>query len=197
MAKPLTVVLPIHNQERQVRRLVSDVLELGHVTRSHVEIVVVDDGSTDETFETACEVARTFPQLSVFRQSVRRGLSAALALVRHRMPIEQVIVHDGVSPIDMNQLKQLLEDEECGASIVRSEMQSSAVDSCGSRRFSSIRLLHNSLEQAHRSVLGFCWMRLDNQLVPRRRQDQSRLSQAAGPTSRSMESTALETSEST
>ena len=169
MDKPLTVVLPMRNRERELRSEVLDILELGHATRATIEVIIVDDGSVDETYETACEVARTYPQVCVFRQTIRQGLAAALDLVRHRTTAEMVVVHDGVSVVDTAQLKSLLEIDPIDVTDVRSEIRTSAtVDSCGSRRFAPIRELHNSMEQAHRYVLGFCWMQLEDRLIPRR-----------------------------
>ena len=80
MDQPLTIVLPMYNGERYLRSAVLDLLELAHEIHCAVEVVVVDDGSTDETYVTACELARVYPQVKVLRQQVCQGLATALAL---------------------------------------------------------------------------------------------------------------------
>ncbi len=169
MDQPLTIVLPVHNCERQLRSSVLDILDLTSSVSCELNVVVVDDGSTDETFETACELARQYPQMTVFRQPVRQGLGAALEMVRNRMAVEMVIVHDGVSAIDAAQLQMMLREENANKSPLETAMpNSSTMLSSGSRRFASVRALHNRMEQAHRAATCFQWMQLEKPLVPRR-----------------------------
>jgi len=167
----LTVVLPMYNCERSVRSSVLDVLELAHSIATTMEVVIVDDGSTDETYETACELARAYPQVKVLRQPVRQGLGAAMELVGRRLSVDMVVVHDGAMPVDPSQLKKLLQmDSRSDASSRQSAMRETAVaSSMGSRRFASVRALQQSMEQAHRRVTGFRWMQLERPMVPRRR----------------------------
>lgn len=172
--QPLTVVLPMHNCERQLRSSVLDILDLTSSVTRMLQIVVVDDGSTDDTYETACELARLYPQLTVLRQPVRQGLGAALDLVRNRLAVEMVIVHDGVSTIDVAQLQMMLQEENANRNPVEKAEQvsdstmQSTMQSSGSRRFAAVRALHDRMEQAHRSATCFRWMQLEKPLVPRR-----------------------------
>lgn len=166
MDQPLTVVLPVHNCERQLRSSMQDILDLAPLVASPLNIVIVDDGSTDDTYETACELVRRYPQLTVFRQPMQRGLGPALELVRNRMAVENVIVHDGVSAIDVNELQQVLQEMSSADS---ESASASATESSGSRRFAAVRALHNRMEEAHRSASSFRWLQLDKPLVPRRR----------------------------
>lgn len=67
--EPVTAIIPVHNRPRMLH----DALESVRAqSSSPVEIIVVDDGSDDETPETACE----FGEVRLIRQS-RRGASAA------------------------------------------------------------------------------------------------------------------------
>jgi cellulose synthase/poly-beta-1,6-N-acetylglucosamine synthase-like glycosyltransferase len=167
----LTVVLPMYNRERQLRSSILEILELSPTIKFDLQIVVVDDGSSDETYETACEMARSYPQITVLRQSVRQGLGAALNLVRHRLNVEMVMVHDGVSPLEASQIRAAIESTPLSEGTLRQSMRQAAtsVDSVGSRRFASIRALHDSMEHVHRAVSGFTWLRLEKPIVPRRR----------------------------
>lgn len=171
MTQPLTVVLPMHNCERRLRSSVLDILDLAPLVSMELRIVVVDDGSVDDTYDIACELARLFPQLMVFRQPVRQGIGAALDLVRNRLRVEMVLVHDGISPIDAAQLQTLLQAERGQAGSSEKDLtlsRFSATESSGSRRFASVRLLHDRMEHAHRSVASFRWVQLEKPLVPRR-----------------------------
>ncbi len=171
--QPLTIVLPMVNFERQLRCSVLEVLELANVFAHEFSIVIVDNGSTDETYETACELARTYPQIKVLRQSVRQGLGRVLEMVRNNFAMEMVVVHDGVSPIDIAQLKTVLNSGDCTNTKLAAESMRDATgqSSSASRRFASLRALDDSMEHVHRSLRGFCWMNLEKPLVPRRYRD--------------------------
>jgi glycosyltransferase involved in cell wall biosynthesis len=165
----LTVVLPMHNNERQIRSTVHDLLDISVMTRTPFTLVIVDDGSTDDTFESACELARMYPQVQAFRQAYRGGLGSVLELVRNRLTLDMVIVHDGVTPIDPMELKQLLMEQRGGWHGREAVAPVENYEARGSRRFAAVRALQQSMEQAHRSVMGFNWLRLEKPMVPRRR----------------------------
>ena len=160
----------MHNVERYLRSAVLDLLELAHEISSSVEVVIVDDGSTDETFETACELSRMYPQIKVLRQTARQGLAATLALVGNHLSPEVVVVHDGISAIDAHELKTLLAEDPQGIGTQSKQPIASqqSVDSVGSRRFSSLRSLQQSMEKANRRVSSFSWIRLEKPMIPRR-----------------------------
>lgn len=160
----------MHNNERQIRSTVHDLLDISVMSRTPFNLVLVDDGSTDDTFETACELSRMYPQVLALRLPFRGGLGPVMELVRNRLQVEMVIVHDGVTPIDPTELKQLLSDEREGWH-GREEALSAATDfeARGSRRFAAVRALQDNMELAHRSAMGFNWLRLEKPLVPRRR----------------------------
>jgi hypothetical protein len=162
--------LPTYNFERELRRSVLEVLELANAFTHEFSIVIVDNGSTDETYETACELACTYPQIKVLRESVRQGLGRVLEMVRNSFAMEMVVVHDGVSPINIAQLKTVLSTTGSARTDLAAESMREVAGegTSASRRFASSRALHNSMEHAHRSLRGFCWIKLARPLVPRR-----------------------------
>ncbi|TWT73735.1 putative glycosyl transferase [Posidoniimonas polymericola] len=107
MDTSLTIVLPIHNAEAQLRRNVERVLEVAAELTPRFELLIVDDGSTDDSFEIANEIAAKFPQVSVVRSGSRQGLGGTLRDVKRRAAGRVVIVHDGVSTINANELRTL------------------------------------------------------------------------------------------
>jgi hypothetical protein len=168
--QPVTIVLPTYNFERELRRSVLEVVELVNEFTYEFSIVIVDNGSTDETYETACELACTYPQIKVLRQSVRQGLGRVLEMVRNSFAMEMVVVHDGVSPISIAQLKTVLSTTGSARTDLAAESMREVAGegTSASRRVASLRTLHNSMEHAHRSLRGFCWIKLEKPLVPRR-----------------------------
>jgi glycosyltransferase involved in cell wall biosynthesis len=76
MARPLaSVLMAARNAERCVARAVSSVLRQ---SLDDLELLVVDDGSTDATAEVVLEMARSDDRIRVLRHAVGRGQAAAL-----------------------------------------------------------------------------------------------------------------------
>jgi hypothetical protein len=161
----VTIVLPLHNAERTLRPIVTRILELGAAPARRLTLALVDDGSTDETFETACELARDFPQVRVFRQPFQRGLGPALEKVRNGLHISEAIVHDGVGPIDFDELASMLHATHHTAAPAP---EATAVEGRGSRRFAAVAALNARMAEAHRAI-AFHWLKLPEADRPRRR----------------------------
>ncbi len=70
----LSVVVPVFNEESTVVRVLARVLAHPAV----LEVVVVDDASTDATWERISQLARGEPRLRVFRHEINQGKGAAL-----------------------------------------------------------------------------------------------------------------------
>ena len=69
----ISIVLPVYNQERFLR----DALEsVGAQTYSDIEIIVVNDGSTDSSLRIATEYAKRDPRVKIVSQD-NGGLLAA------------------------------------------------------------------------------------------------------------------------
>ena len=69
--------------------------ELASELTDRFSILIVDDGSTDDTYDTACDLALQFPQVSVVRLANQRGLGPAIESIRHRVTAEVVVVQCG------------------------------------------------------------------------------------------------------
>lgn len=165
MDHPATVVLPIHNGERRIRSLVFKMLEIAETLQRELRIVIVDDGSTDETFESACELSVSYPQVSVLHQPVQRGLGPALDRVRRIVSSDRVIVHDGVSPLDVRELVAMLRE---GQAENATSAPAAAPEARGSRRFAEVTALHSAMQRAHEPLTAFRWLKLSDYLSPRR-----------------------------
>ena len=104
MTPTLTIALPLHNAERNVNRIVQEILEVAQVATDPFTVILIDNGSTDDTYEAAYQLSRCYPQLVVLRQPIHSGLGAVIELIRTRVTTDRVLVHDGVSPICATQL---------------------------------------------------------------------------------------------
>lgn len=109
MAQSLTLVLPVHNAAGTLPRQVDELLTIAGELTSQFELLVIDDGSDDDTFEVASELAIRFPQIRVTRHGHHRGLGPTLRSLRGRVKSDVVIVQDGGSLLDAAQVRRLWE----------------------------------------------------------------------------------------
>jgi dolichol-phosphate hexosyltransferase len=101
----LSVMVPAFNEERTIGLILDQVLERPEVG----EVIAVDDGSTDGTWEILERSASRHPRLRILRQEVNRGKGAALrrAIEELRMPF--ALVQDADLEYDPRDYPVLLE----------------------------------------------------------------------------------------
>lgn len=59
----LSVVIPAYNEEARIRRAVLEVVNYLTQENLHFEMIVVDDGSTDDTVQEVKALSRTYPMV--------------------------------------------------------------------------------------------------------------------------------------
>jgi dolichol-phosphate mannosyltransferase len=75
----LSLVIPTYNEAANVGVLVEQLTQLlAGVLPHRYELIVVDDDSSDRTWETALALTQTYPHLRVMRRQTERGLSSAV-----------------------------------------------------------------------------------------------------------------------
>ena len=73
----LTVVIPCYNEERTLRKCVEKVLNIADKNLS-LELIIVDDHSTDKSYSIALELEKNHPEIKVLRHEKNCGKGAAL-----------------------------------------------------------------------------------------------------------------------
>jgi dolichyl-phosphate beta-glucosyltransferase len=78
-ARPyLSVVIPAYNEQERLKRFVPGIVEFLQSKRWTFEIVVVNDGSRDDTAQVARELATRFPMLRLIDLNPNRGKGGAV-----------------------------------------------------------------------------------------------------------------------
>ncbi len=91
----ISVVIPLYNEGSHLRELLSDLREALQQTESRFEIIVIDDGSTDDTWAGIQDEARTLPTLRGIRLSRNFGKELALCAGLERARGDAIVVMDG------------------------------------------------------------------------------------------------------
>jgi glycosyltransferase involved in cell wall biosynthesis len=101
----LSVMMPVFNEERTLEIILGHVLEQPQVG----EVIAVDDGSTDRSWEILTRMTAADPRIRAFRQETNQGKGAALrrAISELRMPF--ALVQDADLEYDPRDYPVLLE----------------------------------------------------------------------------------------
>ena len=74
----ISVVIPLYNEGSRLTELLSDLKTALQETGCRFEVILVDDGSPDDTWENIKEEAQAFPSLRAVRLSRNFGKELAL-----------------------------------------------------------------------------------------------------------------------
>ena len=91
----ISVVIPLYNEGLHLRELLSDLKSALEQAGCRFEVVLVDDGSSDETWTRIKDEARMCPDLRAIRLSRNFGKELALCAGLERARGSAVIVMDG------------------------------------------------------------------------------------------------------
>lgn len=101
----LCIVLPVHNAQGTLADRVTKLIEVACDLSVCFEIVVVDDGSDDQTEEIAVDLFRRFPQVLFARHHRRMGHEAASETGARLGTGEYVLVIANDAPISAKQIR--------------------------------------------------------------------------------------------
>lgn len=103
----LSIVIPCYNEERTLRECVEAVLSIQDENLD-IDIIIVDDCSTDRSYAIALELRKEYSQVQVIRHEQNKGKGAALCAGFNRATGNFVAVQDADLEYDPKDLKILL-----------------------------------------------------------------------------------------
>lgn len=109
----MSVVLPVRNGQHRIADRVLRVLEaLADMSREASEVIVVDDGSKDQTMEVLDELKSRYPQVRIVRHSRARGMEAAGQTGLERATGELVFIQETDTAVRIEDMRRLLRMSE-------------------------------------------------------------------------------------
>ena len=70
----VSVIVPVYNSERYLRDCLESLL---NQTLTELEIILVDDASTDKSFEIIVEYKSKYPKIKIFKSEQNKGQGAS------------------------------------------------------------------------------------------------------------------------
>ncbi|MGA2033936.1 MAG: glycosyltransferase family 2 protein [Thermoguttaceae bacterium] len=102
----LSVLIPVYNEEKTIETVLRQVLALGPLLK---EIVVVDDGSLDDTARVVRWFAAEEPRVRFFQLDRNQGKTAAIRHALKQATGEIVIIQDADLEYDPSEIPQVIE----------------------------------------------------------------------------------------
>jgi len=111
MAKDVQISLffPAYNEEKNIKKTVEDALLILPKLASDFEVIVVDDGSRDETAEIVKKIASKNGKVKIFSHSKNLGYGSALKTGFEKARFSWVAFADSDGQFDISELKLLIE----------------------------------------------------------------------------------------
>ena len=114
----LSIVVPLYNEEECVDKLVSKFLEVGKQFNFDYEIILVDDGSTDNTWQKIEGFKNSVPHLRGIKLRRNYGQTSAMVAGIEHAAGEFIVTMDGDLQNDPADIPKLLEKMNEGYDIV-------------------------------------------------------------------------------
>lgn len=105
----LTIFLPCYNEEANVERVAQAALAAALSVADSVEVLVVNDGSRDQTGPRAEALAAAEPRIRVVHNQPNRGYGGAVVRGLREARMEWIFFTDGDGQFDMGELPKLVE----------------------------------------------------------------------------------------
>lgn len=97
MNNPLvSIIVPVYNTEKYIRECLQSLI---HQSYAHIEIIAVDDGSTDNSLKILNDISAKDKRLKIFSQP-NQGISAARNFALTKTTGEYVMFVDADDWID-------------------------------------------------------------------------------------------------
>lgn len=106
----LSVVMPVYNERATLHCVIDSVLSVG----LDIELLCVDDGSTDGSRDILANLQKKWPEMRVFQQPRNMGKGAALRLGIQEATGDYLIIQDADLEYDPNEYPLLLGPLESG-----------------------------------------------------------------------------------
>jgi glycosyltransferase involved in cell wall biosynthesis len=118
-ARPrISLVIPCYNEEESVDELVAEVIQVIERHRLDAEVIIVDDGSRDRTWDKLVKHAETEPRLRLIRFRRNFGQTAAMVAGMDYARGDVIIPLDADLQNDPNSIPALMEKIDEGYDVV-------------------------------------------------------------------------------
>ena len=104
----LSIFFPFWNEEKNIEKVVKSAIPVAQKLSNKWEIIMVDDGSSDNTLDVAKKLAKENSNLVVVSHKKNRGYGAALKSGFEKAKYKYIIFNDGDGQFDFSESSKLI-----------------------------------------------------------------------------------------
>lgn len=105
----LSIFFPFWNEEKNIKEVVNEAIPVAEEIADKWEIIMVDDGSSDNTLKIAKELVKKEKNLKVVTHAPNRGYGAALKDGFLNSAYKYIVFTDGDRQFDFSEIKKFIE----------------------------------------------------------------------------------------
>lgn len=108
----LSIFYPFWNEEKNIEAVVENGLKIVPDVAEKWEILIIDDGSSDNTLKIANELSEKYKNIKVIAHSPNRGYGAALKEGLEKSQYKVVVFTDGDGQFDFSEVSKFVDEIE-------------------------------------------------------------------------------------
>ena len=101
----LTVIVPFYNEEKFLSQSLERLIKIN----TYIEIILVDDCSTDNSYKIANKFANNYKNISLYKKTKNEGKGSCIIFAKSFIQTTHAIVHDADLEYDPEDIKKLFE----------------------------------------------------------------------------------------
>ncbi|MGZ8947232.1 MAG: glycosyltransferase family 2 protein [Methylococcaceae bacterium] len=129
----ISAVIPAYNESQGIKEAITHIAEILSACESDWEIIVVDDGSRDQTYQQICQLSQAEPRIKGIALSRNFGKEAAMLAGLEYATGEAVIILDADLQHPPSFIPEMIDKWRAGAQIVHAVKRSRKEDSVGKK----------------------------------------------------------------
>lgn len=105
----LSIFFPFWNEEKNIEQVVTNAIAIAPKIARKWEIIIVDDGSSDKTWEKSQEIESKYSNVRVVHHNINRGYGAALKSGFEHSQYNYIVFTDGDLQFDFSEVTKFIE----------------------------------------------------------------------------------------
>lgn len=103
----LSILIPMYNEEATLEKIVGRVFAVDYGVEE-LEIVIVDDCSTDSSYDIALNISNSHPEVAIFRHEINQGKGAAIRTAMKTATGDVMVIQDADLEYDPGDIPSLV-----------------------------------------------------------------------------------------
>jgi len=108
----LSVFFPCYNEEKNIANTVSKAVKVLKDTAQNWEIIIVNDGSKDNTAQVALKIQKQYPNIRIITHNPNRGYGAAFKSGLYNSKYKWIAFTDSDGQFDFSEIKNFIKTQQ-------------------------------------------------------------------------------------